>query len=117
MGERHDLTYLSVRTSGPMSGTRGELRKLEAVEAALFGRARCRLRVGEPKGGRRPDDDATAGAASRERDVQQWRVAGSALPEITSVSTRSTRCCMRCCEAERQRSERRERTEVERSSV
>ena len=26
--------------------------------------------------------------------MQQWRVAGSALPEITSVScTRSTRCC------------------------
>lgn len=61
-----DLTYLS---ADERSYER-DARKLETVEAALFGRARCRraVRVGEPKGGRRDDDAtlvlATAGAAS-----------------------------------------------------
>ena len=91
MGERHDLTYLSAdeRTY------ERDARKLETVEAALFGRARCRraVRVGEPKGGRRDDDAtlvlATAGAASGSETCTQWRAvrARLALGEITSTST------------------------------
>ena len=70
LGERHDLTYLSAdeRTY------ERDARKLETVEAALFGRARCRraVRVGEPKGGRRRRCNlgpCNGRGGERERDV------------------------------------------------
>ena len=72
MGERHDLTYLSAdeRTY------ERDARKLETVEAALFGRARCRLCESASRKAD-GDDDATAGAASRSETCTA--VAGSAL--------------------------------------
>jgi hypothetical protein len=91
LGERHDLTYLS---ADERSYER-DARKLETVEAALFGRARCRraVRVGEPKGGRRRRCNlgpCNGRGGERERDVHA--VAGCprsalALGEITSTST------------------------------
>ena len=85
MGERHDLTYLSADESTDERTYERDARKLETVEAALFGRARCRraVRVGEPKGGRRDDDAtlvlATAGAASGSETCTQWRAVRARL--------------------------------------
>ena len=87
MGERHDLTYLSADESTDERTYERDARKLETVEAALFGRARCRLCESASRKAD-GDDDATAGAASRSETCSSGGL-GSGSGEITSTSTRS----------------------------
>ena len=72
MGERHDLTYLSVRTSGPMSGTRGEARSGRGRAPvwprplpAASRRAERRTATGRRRNGRSGEPGARRAAVAR----------------------------------------------------
>ena len=76
MGERHDLTYLYADESTDERTYERDARKLETVEAALFGRARCRLCE---SASRKADGDDDATVQERRAGARRAAVAGSAL--------------------------------------